>query len=78
MRMYDKDDEIIEGMKKYLKSLKHLAEIDPISARKESTEALQRMGLIDENLKYKYPYNGERPKGNDFTYGPKIKIKGGK
>lgn len=64
-------DEYLDEMKKYIDDFKRMADENREKAREASLEALKRTGILDEEGNLKYPYNGEEPRGLDFSRGPK-------
>ena len=63
-------DKYVEAMQKDLDNLNNLSKTDSLKAKQMAKENLMRVGIIDEAGQFIYPYNGEEPRGDDFSMGP--------
>lgn len=72
--MKNKNKMLLEQLKNYEDYLLKLSKNDPKRAKKEASESLIRIGIINKDGKLKSPYNGEKVNENDFEFGPKSKV----
>ncbi len=71
MKYKTRNELLLDNIKKDLVYMERLSKTNPNLAKKEATDALIEMGLIDENCNLKPPYNGEKVNLDDFERGPK-------
>ena len=70
----NKNEMLLVQLKDYKDYLLKLSKNDKENAKKEASESLIRIGIINKDGSLKPPYNGEKVNENDFEFGPKSKV----